>query len=92
MNKFITKSRDQSRAATVRKRDARNAFTTDQLNVIFQAPIYTGCVDDERNYGKPGVNRPKRGRFWLPILSLFHGLRLPWRSEARLGQETGRRN
>jgi integrase len=53
----------------------REQFTIDELNRLFRAPLYTGCVDDERNYRKPGELRPKRGRFWVPLLALFHGTR-----------------
>lgn len=50
-------------------------FTIDQLNRLFQAPLYTGCEDDQSGYLKPGPNTPRRGRFWLPLIGLFHGLR-----------------
>lgn len=53
----------------------KTQFTIEELNRLFRAPLYTGCIDDERGYAKPGKNRPKRGRFWVPLLSLFHGLR-----------------
>jgi integrase len=57
-------------------KDRRRPFSADQLKKIFAAPLYTGCVDDLYGYARPGMNRPKRGRFWVPLLSLFHGLRL----------------
>lgn len=57
-------------------KDRRRPFSADQLKKIFAAPIYTGCQDDEYGYARPGTNRPRRGRFWIPLLSLFHGLRL----------------
>ena len=57
-------------------KDRRRPFSPDQLKKIFAAPIYTGCQDDEYGYAKPGMNRPRRGRFWVPLISLFHGLRL----------------
>ncbi len=60
----------------VKDKDKRDPFSTDQLNTIFQAPLYTGCVDDERNYNKPGNNQPRRARFWIPLLCLYSGLRL----------------
>lgn len=34
---------------------------------IFNAPLYTGCKDDGRNYNKVGTNHPRRIRFWLPF-------------------------
>lgn len=54
----------------------RDAFPQDALPKLFQSPLYTGCVNDEAGYAKPGPNRPRRGRFWVPLLALFHGLRL----------------
>lgn len=54
----------------------RRPFAHEQLRTIFTAPIYTGCVDDERGYAKPGPNRPRRSRFWVPLLGLFTGLRM----------------
>ena len=50
-------------------------FSTEDLNRLFHAPLYTGCRDDESGYAKPGTNKPRRGRFWLALLSLFHGFR-----------------
>jgi integrase len=54
----------------------RLPFETDELNAIFSAPLYKGCIDDERRYSEPGPNNPQRGRFWVPLISLFMGLRL----------------
>jgi integrase len=51
-------------------------FTIDELNRLFKTPLYTGCANDESGYKTAGENRPRRGRFWVPLLSLFHGLRL----------------
>lgn len=60
----------------VKRKDKRLPFTVADLNVIFAAPLYSGCVDDGRGYGRPGPNRPRRGRFWVPLVSLFSGMRL----------------
>ena len=60
----------------VRRRDKRLPFSTDQLRLIFNAPLYTGCVDDWNGYALPGPTRPRRGRFWVPLIALFAGLRL----------------
>lgn len=59
-----------------RQKRPRPPFSTDDLKKIFSAPIFTGCVDDEWHYAKPGPNRPRRGKFWVPLLALFHGARL----------------
>jgi len=60
----------------VRKRDKRHPFSTMQLRRIFDAPIFTGCRDDENGYSVLGDQRPRRARFWVPLIALFSGLRL----------------
>jgi integrase len=60
----------------VKKRDKRNPFSSEQLRRIFDAPIYTGCRDDANGYAIPGDQRPRRARFWVPLIALFSGLRL----------------
>ena len=57
-------------ATKERARDRRNPFSIDQLKLIFG-----------RNYGDPGVARgglgvQRGGRFYVPLLSLFMGMRL----------------
>jgi integrase len=60
----------------VKKRDKRNPFSPEQLRRIFDAPIYTGCRDDANGYAIHGDQRPRRARFWVPLIALFSGLRL----------------
>jgi len=57
-------------------KNGRDPFTVDQLNRIFRTPLYTGCRDDWQGYAIPGPAKPRRGRFWVPLLCLFHGMRL----------------
>lgn len=59
-----------------RASEKRNPFSAEQLRAIFDAPIYRGCVDDERNYANPGPNVIRRARFWIPLIALFTGMRL----------------
>lgn len=61
---------------TRKAKDRKKSFDAEQLKSIFNAPLYTGCVDDENNYAKAGPNLPRRGRFWVPLLSLYSGMRL----------------
>jgi integrase len=69
-------SRDlQSTAEKVAPEDQRDPYTTDELNRIFNAPIYTGCIDDRRRFAKRGPNIIKRSRYWLPLVALFTGAR-----------------
>tara|TARA_R110002110_G_C13468395_1_gene719665 strand:- start:14322 stop:15293 length:972 start_codon:yes stop_codon:yes gene_type:complete len=60
-------------------RQARNKgyepFTTEELRKVFDAPLYTGCQDDERGAEKPGPNIIKRHRYWVPLIALFSGMR-----------------
>ena len=58
------------------RRDKRLPFSAHQLQAIFNAPLYTGCRDDGHGYAIVGPERPRNARFWIPLLSLFEGLRL----------------
>lgn len=60
----------------VKKKDKRDPFTMEQLNKIFSSPLYTGCVDDGQGYNKPGPNKPRGHRFWLPLIGLYSGMRM----------------
>lgn len=60
----------------VRRRDKRRPFSTEQLRLIFDAPIYRGCVDDWAGCSTPGYAHPRRGRFWVPLIALFSGMRM----------------
>lgn len=60
----------------VRRRDKRLPFSVEQLRLIFDAPIYRGCVDDWAGYSTSGYARPRRGRFWVPLVALFSGMRM----------------
>jgi integrase len=60
----------------VKARDRRYPFTIDDLNKIFKAPIYTGCINDMNKYKHAGNAHPRRGRFWVPLISLWTGIRL----------------
>lgn len=53
----------------------KTLFTIEELNRLFRAPLYVGCQNDESGYAKRGPNKPRRGRFWVPVLALFHGFR-----------------
>jgi len=59
----------------VKAKNKRLPVPLADLPKLFQAPLYTGCMNDEAGYAKPGPNVPRRGRFWVPLLALFHGLR-----------------
>lgn len=54
----------------------RLPFNANELRAIFAAPLYTGCVDDQNGFAKPGPNIVKRSRYWVPLLALFTGMRM----------------
>jgi len=54
----------------------KEQFTIEHLNQMFSAPLYAGCQNDQMGYNQPGSNRPRRGRFWVPLIGLFQGMRL----------------
>ena len=60
----------------VPKAEKRLPFSSHQLQAIFNAPLYTGCEDDEQGYARRGGVFPKRARFWVPLIALFSGMRL----------------
>jgi len=60
----------------VHPRDKRHPFTNKQLRQMFDAPLYRGCVNDEDGYDQPGTAHPRRGRFWVPLIALYSGMRL----------------
>ena len=58
------------------RRDRRLPFSNDQLRAIFNTPLYRGCVDDEYGYADVGPARPRRARFWIPLIALYSGMRM----------------
>lgn len=54
----------------------RQPFDGQDLERIFNAPLYTGCENDADGYARHGSARPRRARFWVPLIALFTGLRL----------------
>lgn len=60
----------------IAKRDKRLPFAREQLDAIFNTPLYRGCLNGERGYNKIGEQRPRNARFWVPLIALFTGARL----------------
>lgn len=63
---------------TVTRAEAENArqpFTDKQLQALFNSPLYSGCVSISRR-SKPGKNIFRDGKFWIPLIALYSGLRL----------------
>lgn len=51
-------------------------FETAELQLIFGSPLYTGCIDDEGGFNKQGSKIIKRHRYWVPLISLWTGMRM----------------
>lgn len=60
---------------TVAPRDKRRPFSAAQLRRIFNAPLYRGCRDDGLGYATAGTARPRRARYWIPLLALWTAMR-----------------
>ncbi|NMW33021.1 site-specific integrase [Altererythrobacter sp. RZ02] len=56
--------------------DKRLPFSHLQLEAMFNAPLFTGCQDDELGYAKAGGKRPRGTRFWVILIALYTGMRL----------------
>ncbi len=75
----ITEARDlTSQHETGKKsgpaRSERDAWTMSDLKALFASPVWTGCHPHYRS--RPGPEIIRDGKFWLPLLALFHGCRL----------------
>lgn len=70
----------------------RLPFSSAQLKLIFAAPIYRGCENDQDGWARVGDARPRGTKFWIPLIALFHGLRLNEICQLRtedIGEEDG---
>ena len=56
-------------------KEKRVPFKIDELRRMFSACLYVGCLNDGHGFNRPGAEKPRRGRFWLPLLGLFTGAR-----------------
>ena len=60
------------------KADAKNArypFNDTQLVQFFESPQYSGHLSETAR-AKPGQKRIKDGKYWIPLIALFSGMRL----------------
>ena len=54
---------------------AGGPYSNDDLDRIFSTPVYTGRLSAARSSTK-GCNIIKDGKFWVPLIALFSGMRL----------------
>jgi len=57
------------------KAKKRLPFTTEQLQTIFAAPVFTGCRSESKLF-EPGGHRLRDHRFWTPLIAVWSGARL----------------
>lgn len=58
------------------QRKKRQPWSIDELNLLFAAPIYTGCRS-ETHWKQPGTIQLRESAiFWVPLIALFSGMRL----------------
>lgn len=52
-------------------------FSSDQMNLLFRSPLFTGCENDEspRFWHKPGDVKMRDHRYWVPLIMLYSGAR-----------------
>lgn len=62
------------RKETIRARDKRDAFSVEQLHVVFQNPVWTGS-HSEHHQTKPGQEIFKNGIYWCPLIGAYTGAR-----------------
>ena len=60
---------------TKRASDQRDEWKVDELKALFSSPIWTGCAS-ERQRSTEGDQFFKDEKFWVPLITLFSGMRL----------------
>ena len=55
--------------------ERRRSFAADELQAIFDSPVFKGCKSLDRVL-EPGTVLCRDHRFWVPLVGLFSGLRL----------------
>jgi integrase len=66
----------------------RDPWSPDELTKLFASPVWTGADGSSRR-SRPGPHIVRDGKFWLPILALFHGARLEELADL-YGRDVGR--
>ena len=62
-------------ASKAEAKDARPPFTSDQLLKFFKSPQYSGHLSVSSR-DKPSQKLIKDGKYWIPLIALFSGMRL----------------
>jgi integrase len=62
-------------AVKINEKEARFPFSSDQLITLFNSPQYRGHLS-HANRSMPGAMVVRDGKFWIPLVGLFSGMRL----------------
>ena len=62
----------------------RPPFTTNQLNAMFASALFTGFEGEGLEH-RPGRDRTRDWRFWIPLVCLFTGARVSEIAQLRVG-------
>lgn len=68
---------------TVRRSEERDAWSPEQLRILFASPLYRGAKSAFYR-SEPGDVVIRDARFWLPLLGAFHPVRLEEVAQLRL--------
>lgn len=77
VNGFILANPCSGMALPKERRTKTLPFSTEQLNILFRSPLFTGAQSGSewRNIAKPGNVLIRDHRFWVPLIMLFSGAR-----------------
>ncbi|WP_292373950.1 site-specific integrase [Mesorhizobium sp.] len=53
----------------------RKPYSTEQLQTIFASPLYQGHLSETTRH-KPGSELIRDGKFWVPLIALYSGMRM----------------
>lgn len=56
-------------------KDAKKPFSHSDLQAFFSSPLYVGYASPSRRH-KPGTILTRDGKYWIPLIGLFSGMRL----------------
>lgn len=62
-------------AAVKRAVDERDQWSDAELKALFVSPVWSGCLSAGRR-SQPGQQIIRDDKFWIPLITLFSGLRL----------------
>lgn len=62
-------------AAVKRAVDERDQWSATELKALFGSPVWSGCLSAGRR-SQPGQQIIRDDKFWIPLITLFSGMRL----------------